>query len=134
MRIPTSLPFSTTGTPEILYLPIRASASNTLSCGERKNGLTITPFSERFTLSTSSTCCSMVMFLWIIPIPPSLAIAIAMRLSVTVSIAEVMIGVLSVMFLVSCVLRSIMFGVTSLFAGMSSTSSNVRPSLTNFSL
>ena len=41
----------------------------------------MTPFSERFTLSTSSACASMDIFLWIIPIPPCLAIAIAILCS-----------------------------------------------------
>ena len=63
-----------------------------------------------------------------IPIPPSLAIAIAIRESVTVSIAAVMIGVLRVIVLVSLVVRSIMLGVTSDFAGIRRTSSKVRPS------
>ena len=129
VMIPTSLPLpSTIGTPEILNLPISSSASATMWSSVSEKGSTITPFSERFTLSTSSACCSIVIFLWMIPIPPSLAIAIAMRESVTVSIAAVMIGVLSLMFLVRFVPSLIMLGVTSDFAGISSTSSNVSPS------
>ncbi len=84
-------------------------------------------------MSTSSTCCSMDIFLWIIPMPPSRAMAIAILDSVTVSMAEVIMGVLSVISLVRLVLMSIMFGVTSLFAGISRTSSKVSPSLINFS-
>ena len=37
----------------------------------------ITPFSERFTLRTSSACALIDMFLWMIPSPPARAIAIA---------------------------------------------------------
>jgi hypothetical protein len=50
-------------------------------------GFLITPFSLRLTLSTSSAWRSIVMFLWMMPIPPSRARAIAISLSVTVSIA-----------------------------------------------
>ncbi len=39
----------------------------------------------------------MVRFLWIMPMPPSLAMAIASEDSVTVSIAELSSGILSVM-------------------------------------
>ena len=54
VRIPTSVPSaSQMGTPLILYLRIRSSASWAKCRGERKNGLVMTPFSERFTLSTS---------------------------------------------------------------------------------
>ena len=88
----------------------------------------ITPFSERFTLSTSSACASIDIFLWMIPIPPCLAIAIAMRCSVTVSMLALIIGMFNVILLVNLVVRSTMFGVTSEYAGTSSTSSNVIPS------
>ena len=50
------------------------------------------PLAERFTLSTSSVCRSIDMFLWITPSPPSWASAIAIALSVTVSIGELRIG------------------------------------------
>ena len=45
------------------------------------------PLSERLTLSTWAHWASTGMFLWMIPIPPSLAIAIAIWCSVTVSMA-----------------------------------------------
>ena len=57
-------------------------------------GSTIMPDSERFTLSTSAACASIVRFLWITPSPPCCAIAIARRDSVTVSIAAEMMGML----------------------------------------
>ena len=92
--IPTSLPSRQIGTPEILYLPMSASASRTVFSGERKKGFTITPFSLLFTRSTMSACFSIGMFLWMMPTPPSRAIAIAIAVSVTVSIAAVIKGVL----------------------------------------
>ena len=70
----------------------------------------------------------MDIFLWIMPMPPCLAIAIAMRCSVTVSMLALIIGMFSLIFLVRYVVKSIMFGVTSEYCGTSSTSSNVNPS------
>ena len=98
--MPTSTPSWQMGTPEILNRPMISSASFTRFSGERKKGLTITPFSERFTRSTWSAWRSMVMFLWMMPMPPSRAMAMAMSDSVTVSIAAVIIGVFSRMVLV----------------------------------
>jgi len=54
VMMPTSLLFSQIGTPEMRNLRIKSSASCSVWLGERKNGSVITPFSERFTLSTSS--------------------------------------------------------------------------------
>ena len=104
---------STTGTPEILKRDIKSSASCSVRSFVRENGLVITPFSLRLTLSTSAACCSIVIFLWIIPIPPSRAIAIAIADSVTVSIAELISGMFSVMSLAKVVWRSASFGVKS---------------------
>ena len=59
------------------------------------------------------------------PSPPACAIAMARRASATVSIAEEMMGMLSVMSAVSRVRRSTMFGVNCEWPGFSSTSSNV---------
>ena len=59
------------------------------------------PFAERLTLSTSSRCCSIDMFLWMIPIPPSFASAMARSLSVTVSMGELSSGMLIAIRLVS---------------------------------
>jgi len=49
--------------PEIRNLAIRASASARVCSGDRENGSVMTPFSERFTLSTSSACASIDIFL-----------------------------------------------------------------------
>ena len=65
--------------------------------------------------------------------PPSRATAMAIRYSVTVSIAALIRGIFNVIFLVSWVCRSTSAGSTSLAAGISSTSSKVRPCLRNFS-
>src|SRR5664280_1190695 len=70
----------------------------------------------------------MLMFLWITPIPPSLAIAIASSSSVTVSIAAETTGVLMRMFLENIELRSTSLGSTSEYKGTRSTSSKVSPS------
>ncbi len=130
VMIPTSflLPFSTIGTPEILNLRIRFSASCKVCSGFSENGSVMTPFSERFTLSTSSACASMDIFLWMIPIPPCLAMAIAILCSVTVSMLALIMGMFKTIFFVRCVVRSIIFGVTSEYCGTSNTSSNVIPS------
>ena len=126
--IPTNLPPSQIGTPEIRNFLMRSSASCKVCSGERKNGSVITPFSERFTLSTSSACAWMDMFLWMIPIPPCRAMAIAMRCSVTVSIAALIIGIFKTIFFVRCVVNSIILGVTSEYCGTNNTSSKVIPS------
>ena len=126
--IPTSLRPSVIGTPEIRNFPINSSASFSVCSGERKNGSVITPFSDRFTLSTSSACASIDMFLWIIPIPPCRAMAIAMRCSVTVSIPALISGIFSLMSLVRYVVRSTWLGITCENAGIKSTSSKVIPS------
>ena len=127
--IPTSfLSSSVIGTPEILNLPISSLASCNVLSGCKKNGSVITPFSDLFTLSTSSACCSTDIFLWIIPIPPCLAIAIAILCSVTVSIPALIKGILSLIFFVRLVVKSIILGVTSEYCGTNNTSSNVMPS------
>ncbi len=119
---------STTGTPEMRYFAIRASASPSVLSAVREKGLVMTPFSERLTRSTCSACWSMDMFLWMTPMPPSRAMAMAMRYSVTVSIAALMTGMFRRIFFVSIVVRSTSAGRISLSAGTSSTSSKVRPS------
>ena len=131
--MPTSLPSSQMGTPEMRKFPIISSASRTRLSGERKKGFAITPFSERFTLSTWSACRSMGMFLWMMPTPPSRAMAMAISDSVTVSIAAVRMGALSLIVRVSCVEKSTSLGNTWDSAGISRTSSKVRPSFVNFS-
>ena len=72
----------------------------------------ITPFSERFTLRTSSACCSIDIFLWITPRPPARAIAIAIWLSVTVSMAAVIIGIFKVKLSANFVVKSASLGNT----------------------
>ena len=126
--MPTNFLPSVIGTPEMRYFPISSSASFIVCSGVRENGSVITPFSERFTLSTSSACASIDIFLWITPIPPCLAIAIAMRCSVTVSIPALISGIFSLIFFVRQVDKSTSFGITSEYAGTSSTSSKVMPS------
>ena len=63
VMIPTSLRPSVMGTPEMRNLPIRLSASARVCSGVREKGSVMTPFSERLTLSTSSACASIDMFL-----------------------------------------------------------------------
>ncbi len=55
-------------------------------------GLRITPASNFLTSRTSAACCSAVMFLWMMPMPPFCAMVMARRASVTVSIAADTIG------------------------------------------
>ena len=88
-------------------------------------GSMIMPDSDFLTFSTSRTCWSMLMFLWMMPMPPSLAMAMAVRCSVTVSIAELISGVLSLMVSVSMVASDTSVGRTSEAAGTSSRSSKV---------
>jgi hypothetical protein len=67
------------------------------------------------------------MFLCKTPIPPSRAIAIAILLSVTVSIAAEIIGILRGMFLLNLDLIETSLGKVSEYAGTNSTSSYVKP-------
>ena len=62
------------------------------------------------------------------PMPPACAIATAMRASVTVSIAEEMIGALRRIDRVSLAPMSASLGMITLWPGRNSTSSNARPS------
>ena len=61
--IPTSLRPSVIGTPDIRNFAINASASASVCSGDRENGSVMTPFSDLFTLSTSSACASIDIFL-----------------------------------------------------------------------
>ena len=110
--IPTNFRPSVIGTPEIRNFAISASASFKVCSGVKENGSVITPFSERFTLSTSSACASIDIFLCIMPIPPWRAIAIAIRCSVTVSIPALIIGMFSLILFVSHVVKSTWLGIT----------------------
>ena len=126
--IPTSLCPTVIGTPEILNFAMSSLASLRLCSGLRKKGSVMTPFSERFTMSTSSACSSIVMFLWIMPIPPQRAMAIAIWCSVTVSIPAERKGIFRRIVSVSLVERSASYGTISEYCGTSKTSSNVMPS------
>ena len=133
VRIPSSFPVSSViGTPEMWYVAISSSASDTSAPAGSVTGSTIIPDSERLTLSTSATCASMERLRWTIPIPPSRASAIARRASVTVSIAAETIGISIVIARVSRVAVETSFGRTRDSAGTSRTSSNVSPSFPNF--
>ena len=61
--IPTNFLPSVIGTPEILNFAIKLFASSRVCSGDKEKGSVMTPFSERFTLSTSSACFSIDIFL-----------------------------------------------------------------------
>ncbi len=116
------------GTPLIEKRAISTWASRRVRSGPSVMGSRIMPLSERLTRSTSWACWSMVRFLWMIPIPPSLAMAIAMRDSVTVSMAAVSSGIWSGMLGVRNDWTSVSLGWTVECPGTSRTSSKVRAS------
>jgi len=91
-------------------------------------GSTIIPLSDFLTLSTSIACLSILMFRWMIPIPPSCAKQIAVPDSVTVSIAALRMGIFNLMLLVSIVEVSTSRGRMSDSAGTISRSSKVNAS------
>src|SRR5207249_7108152 len=91
-------------------------------------GSTIMPLSLRLTRSTSSAWRSIDMLRCMMPMPPCCASAMARCDSVTVSMAELTIGIFSPIPRVSSVFVSASAGTTSLRAGSSRTSSKVRPS------
>jgi len=91
-------------------------------------GSTIMPLSDRFTLSTSPACCSMLRLRWMIPIPPCWAMAIAICPSVTVSIAALSKGTFRAIVLVTCVCVETVAGTTSERPGSNKTSSKVSAS------
>ena len=72
------------------------------------------PLSERFTLSISPAWSAMERLRCTMPMPPCCAMAMAMRDSVTVSMAEEISGVFSVMLRVSWVCVLTCAGTTSL--------------------
>ena len=135
VRIPTSLPRlpfgprSTTGMPEMPWRFIRPSASLSVSSGKMVIGFRTMPDSNFFTSRTCSACGSGSRLRWMTPRPPFWAMAIAMRASVTVSIAEAMIGRLRAIERVSRVSTLTSAGRTSEWPGRNSTSSKVRPSM-----
>jgi len=112
VTIPTILPLSTTGIPEILWVRLSSSTSRTVMWLWIVIGSFTTPDSKRLTRATCAACFMAVMFLWIKPRPPSCANAIASGASVTVSIAADNSGMLSWMLRESCVARDTSRGST----------------------
>ena len=81
-------------------------------------GFTTMPLSKRLTRRTCSACTSTERLRWRTPMPPCWAIAIAISASVTVSIADDRIGMLSVMSLCEARLHVDLRGITSDGAGL----------------
>ena len=113
VTMPTRVSPSTTGRPEMLYSLMTVSACSTVMAGGTVMGEMIMPDSDFLTFSTSSRCWAMVMFLWTTPTPPLRASWMAMRDSVTVSMAALTSGMLSLMSGVSQEDTSARSGVTS---------------------
>ena len=111
--MPTVLSSRTTGTPEMPIACVRSMTSRIVMSGPTVIGLRTMPLSNFLTIETCWACCSIVMFLWMMPMPPSCAMAMASRDSVTVSMAADRIGMFSVMSAVRRVLRSTSRGSTS---------------------
>ena len=89
------MPPVTTGMPEKPWSFISAIASDSIASGPMVSGLTTMPDSYFLTCRTWAAWPSGSKLRWMTPTPPACAIAIAMRASVTVSIADAMIGMLS---------------------------------------
>ena len=106
------------GTPEMLCPLMILRAWPTVASGGSVIGSTMMPFSDRLTLSTSRVCSSIDMFLWMMPMPPSWARAMASSASVTVSMGEETIGMLSAILAVSWVRTSTSRGRNSAVAGL----------------
>src|SRR3989339_1224924 len=102
-----------------------------VSSGARQTGSAMTPLAERFTLVTSLVCSSIERFLWMMPMPPSWAKAMARFASVTVSIGEETIGILSGIWQENRVWVLVSAGIISDFWGTKRMSSKVMPSLIN---
>ena len=129
VRMPTGrFSPSTTGRPEMWWARMRSRASRTRRSGAMVTGSTTMPDSAFLTLLTSSACASTLTFLCTMPMPPSRAMRMAVSASVTVSIAALHSGMLSLMPVVSRVATSTSVGRTALSAGTRRTSSKVRAS------
>ena len=128
VTMPTTLEPLTTGTPEMPRARVSSMTSRMVASGETVIGSAITPLSNFLTLATSRAWDSIVMFLWMMPMPPSCAMVMARRASVTVSMAAESTGSPMRMRRVSCVERSTSRGSTPERAGTSSTSSKVSAS------
>ncbi|CFR73828.1 Uncharacterised protein [Mycobacterium tuberculosis] len=130
VMMPTSAPSSsTTGNPEIRNRAHSASTWAKVLSGRQVTGSVTMPASDRFTISTWPACSATGRLRCNTPMPPARAIAMAIRDSVTVSIAELTSGTLSLIFLVSWLEVSAVAGTTSEAAGNNKTSSNVSPSI-----
>ncbi len=132
--MPTSLPGpplperSTTGTPEIRFSFIRSSACCSAAVGSMVSGFTTMPDSNFLTWRTCAACASGSRLRWMTPMPPACAMAIAICVSVTVSMAEAMIGILTGIERVTRERISTSPGSTSDRPGLIRTSSKVSPS------
>ncbi|OIQ63674.1 hypothetical protein GALL_547840 [mine drainage metagenome] len=125
VTMPTTLPFSITGKPEMPCCMASCTTSRTLTVGEMVMGSRSTPDSKRLTRATSAAWALALKFLWMMPIPPSCAMAMASRDSVTVSIAAETRGILREILRVRRVARLVSLGNTWEYAGTNSTSSKV---------
>ena len=96
--------------------------------GSMVSGFTTMPDSNLLTWRTCSACSSGSRLRWMTPMPPACAMAIAILASVTVSMAEATIGMLSAIARVMRVRISTSDGSTSDRPGLSSTSSKVSAS------
>ena len=92
------------------------------------SGLTTMPDSNFLTWRTWAACASGSRLRWMTPMPPACAMAMAICASVTVSMAEAMIGILSGIERVMRVRISTSAGSTSDRPGLISTSSKVSAS------
>ena len=127
VTMPTSTPSGlVTGTPEMRNWAHSRSTSATVASGPQVTGLVIIPASDRFTMSTCWAWSSTDRLRCSTPAPPMRAMAMAIRASVTVSMAEESSGTLSVSRRLSRAVVSASPGMTSEWAGSSSTSSKVR--------
>jgi hypothetical protein len=113
--------------PEISCFSMSSRARATSASGESVTGSRITPFALRFTWSTWRAWFSGVRLRWMIPMPPCRASAMARLASVTVSMAELEIGISRWTRREKRVETSTDVGRTSLRPGSRSRSSKVRP-------
>ena len=125
---PRLVPSRVTGNPETFCSSISVSALDTLSSGLRVIGSLMTPFSLLLTFATSRAWTEGERVLWMIPIPPSWAKAMAKADSLTVSMGADTSGIFKGMLRLRRVEVSALSGVTSLYSGISRTSSKVTPS------
>ncbi len=107
---------------------IRSSACCSVAPGSMVSGLTTMPDSNFFTWRTCPACTFGSRLRWMTPMPPACAMAIAICTSVTVSMAEAMIGILTGIERVTRERISTSAGSTSERPGLISTSSKVSPS------